>query len=187
MEKTDFILRHPASADVPALKALWKTVFGDSDALIDAFFGTLYSPGGCMLAERGGAAVSAGYCVPGAAAGGLKCSYIYAMATLPEFRGRGAAGGVAMALCKNAFDGGADIVATLPASDGLSDWYCRILGMAPAFAKGGGGVSFAPAWHSFAAVCGGHSDGTPSRLVACRRDGGDVSALASLGWELTFD
>ena len=35
-------LRLAQERDIPALKALWKLVFGDTDELIDAFFELLF-------------------------------------------------------------------------------------------------------------------------------------------------
>lgn len=50
--------------DIPPLKALWKTVFGDSDADIDHFFETYFSPDMVTVMDDGGKIVSAAYIMP---------------------------------------------------------------------------------------------------------------------------
>ncbi len=175
------------AGDGAALFALWSEVFADESKLINAFFELLYAPELCSVARLGDEIISAGYCIPGAVSGNLHCSYIYAMATKPERRGLGAASMVAHALVNDAFATGADIVATLPASESLCSWYARVLDMSPAFKKGGDGVVFPDNWHKFAAICGEHSDDTPTRLYAVAREGLSLGSIETGGWELTFD
>ena len=67
-----------------ALKALWKEVFGDSDEYIDTFFREVYRPGMASVIEENGEIAAAAYAVPFG-----KYRYIYAVATKPEYRGRG--------------------------------------------------------------------------------------------------
>lgn len=73
-----------------ALKRLWKTVFGDSDSFLDAFFRLAYSPDRCQYLEEGGDVVSVLYWFDCSFEGG-KLAYIYAVATHPEHRGKGLA------------------------------------------------------------------------------------------------
>lgn len=72
------------------LKALWKTVFGDTDAFLDAFFSIAYSPDRCRYLTEGDAVVSALYWFDCEYEGG-KLAYIYAVATDPNHRGKGLA------------------------------------------------------------------------------------------------
>ena len=72
------------------LKGLWKTVFGDTDFFIDSFFDVAFSPDRCRCIEENGKIVSALYwldcqweC--------QKIAYIYAVATDPQYRGKGLA------------------------------------------------------------------------------------------------
>ena len=67
-----------------ALMALWKEVFGDSDEYIDTFFREVYRPGMASVIEENGEIAAAAYAVPFG-----KYRYIYAVATKPEYRGRG--------------------------------------------------------------------------------------------------
>ena len=73
-----------------SLKALWKTVFGDTDGFIDDFFRTAYSPERCRFIEENGKAICALYWFDCSYSGG-KLAYIYAVATHPQHRGKGLA------------------------------------------------------------------------------------------------
>lgn len=185
---SDYALLRPSlPADEGELKALWREVFGDTDELIDAFFELIYSPGDAVVALREGRVVSAGYCLSGAMAEGLRCSYIYAMATYPGHRGRGLGAAVARLLTERAFESGADVVATLPADESLRQWYEKVLGMTPAFIKGGEGVSFPGSWRQFAKITGPHSPDSPPTLHAVPKPGVDMDRVKDLGWECCWD
>lgn len=73
-----------------SLKRLWKTVFGDSDDFIRAFFDIAYSPDRCRYIIEDGEVVSALYWFDCEFEGG-KLAYIYAVATDPAHRGKGLA------------------------------------------------------------------------------------------------
>lgn len=73
-----------------SLKALWKTVFGDTNAFIDSFFRIAYSPDRCRYMEENGEAICALYWFDCSYEGG-KLAYIYAVATHPEHRKKGLA------------------------------------------------------------------------------------------------
>ena len=75
------------AGDKGALTELWQAVFGDSAELISAFFSLLCRPEYCRIACAGGKIASMGFCLPGPEAMGLKCAYIYAMATAEDARG----------------------------------------------------------------------------------------------------
>ena len=72
------------------LRSLWKTVFGDSDAFLDAFFSIAYSSDRCRYLTEGESVVSALYWFDCEYEGG-KLAYIYAVATDPNHRGKGLA------------------------------------------------------------------------------------------------
>lgn len=76
--------RPSRKGDENALKALWREVFGDTDEYIDAFFQNVYQPGMASVIEEDGTVVAAAYAVPFGAV-----RYIFAVATKPEYRGRG--------------------------------------------------------------------------------------------------
>lgn len=123
----DFIIRPFAPADRPALRALWQIVFGDSEDYIDGFFDRFLTPGACVVAEVEGKVVSAMYIIPGVTAypyrkNTLSAGYTYALATLPEYRGRG----IGTAVYKAASDAAlqrADAACVLPAESGLYPFY----------------------------------------------------------------
>ena len=107
--------------DEPALRALWKTVFGDEDAFLDLFFRELYAPGMAAVVPVGDGIAAAAYALPMG-----KYRYIYAVATLPEFRGRGLGRAVTLA----AADGRGAYLC--PAGEALKRWYADTMGAVPA-------------------------------------------------------
>jgi len=78
----------PTAAEIPALRALWKEAFGDSDAFLDDFFSTAFSPNRSRRIEENGQILSALYWFDGSYSGG-KLAYLYAVATARSARGRG--------------------------------------------------------------------------------------------------
>lgn len=79
---------HPREEQIGQLRQLWKNAFGDTDAFLDIFFGTAFSPDRCrciLLEDR----VAAALYWFDVRWNGLPCAYIYAVATDPAFRGRG--------------------------------------------------------------------------------------------------
>ncbi len=79
----------PTKTHIPALRALWREAFSDSDAFLDRFFGVAFSPDRCRLAtEEGGTLAAALYWLNSTYEGG-KVAYLYAIATAKAYRGRG--------------------------------------------------------------------------------------------------
>ena len=183
----EHVIKTALESDIPALKALWLEVFGDGEDFTGEFFRRLWTPGCCRAAFYGGRLDAMGFCLTGPRAMGLSCGYIYAMATRPEARGRGLAAALGRALIDGAFEGGVDIISTLPAEESLCAWYESRLGMEPCFRKGGEGVIFPQSWLDFSAFCGGHSPDTPQTLLAAARPGVGLGDVRGLGWECTFD
>jgi len=79
------------SADIAALRRIWKTSFGDTDAVLDAFFATGFSPARCRFFRQDEEIVSALYWFD-CYVQGQKLAYLYALATAPAHRGQGLAG-----------------------------------------------------------------------------------------------
>ena len=98
--------------DEKSLKALWHEVFGDTDVYIDTFFRELYRPGMASVVEEDGKIVAAAYAVPFGAV-----RYIFAVATKPEYRGRGYGRAVVLAAA------GGEPAYLCPASATLRCWY----------------------------------------------------------------
>lgn len=131
---TEGTIRPYRPGDVGALRALWREVFGDSEALTGAFFRLLPGMGGGLVAERDGAVAGMAFLIDGlwlVDSGGRerRCGYLYAVAVSPRYRGAG----LGAALSRAAFDlgreRGAEILCTEPAEPGLFDWYACILGV----------------------------------------------------------
>ena len=78
------------SADIAALRQIWKDSFGDPDAVLDAFFTTGFSPERCYFIRREAQIVSALYWFD-CYVKGKKLAYLYAVATDPAHRGQGLA------------------------------------------------------------------------------------------------
>lgn len=78
----------PAPGQVPELRQLWKEAFGDSDAFLDAFFTTAFSPNRCRCVTVQNRLAAALYWFD-VSCDGEKMAYLYAVATAEAFRGRG--------------------------------------------------------------------------------------------------
>ena len=126
---TEPVLRRVRPGDETALAAIWRRVFGDPEALALAFLKDLPALGGGVCAEEGGRLLGAAYVVTDFTLGDRRTAYVYAVAVLPEERGRG----LGMALTKAAAglgkELGAEILCTLPANAGLYPWYERLVGV----------------------------------------------------------
>jgi len=123
-------LRPYDSADRAALTSLWQTVFGDEPAFIEDFLTNLARPGRGYAAEIDGVLAAAAYIIDGIQIDGTPWPYIYAVSTLPEYRGLGCGAAVSRAcaelICR---EGG--VPCLHPAERTLFDWYGK-MGFAPA-------------------------------------------------------
>ncbi len=79
---------YPSENQIPALKQLWEKCFPDPGSFIDGFFANGFSPEKCRCLTESGALAAALYWFD-ARYKDQKLAYIYAVATDPEFRGRG--------------------------------------------------------------------------------------------------
>ena len=112
----DVKLREYSGGDIPALCALWESVFGDKAELIQEFFRLLPDMGLCAVAELDGKIVGMASVLtalelvtPGGDA--ARCGYVYAVATEPSFRGRGIGAALTEKVCELAKAAGASVVA----------------------------------------------------------------------------
>ena len=74
----------PGTGHIPALRELWKLVFGDGDEFLDLFFGAAFATERCLCVLEEDSIAGALYWLP--------CdnyAYIYAVATHPDHRGKG--------------------------------------------------------------------------------------------------
>ena len=113
---------------VDSLINLWQKVFGDEREYIELFFKEAYSDSECFGEIVDGEVVSAFYllkCI-------IKCDgkiyrgrYLYAAATLPEYRGKGLMAKLIKEALEYAENENLDFIALVPADDGLYDYYGR--------------------------------------------------------------
>ena len=117
---------YPETSRVPALEALWQTVFGDEKDYTDLFFGGVWKNSHTLIAEENGEIVSALYLLQSllrADGEVFRGFYLYAAATAPACRRRGHMGRLieeAKAFCTA---NGGDFIALLPANAPLYDYY----------------------------------------------------------------
>ena len=88
------MIRHYQKEDIPAMRALWREVFDESERFLDGFFSLLTDIGGAAVAlDERGALLGAAYALTGyeLLAGGESphLGYVYAVAVAPSARGKG--------------------------------------------------------------------------------------------------
>lgn len=82
------IIKPPSPAHVPALRTLWQQAFGDTDAFLDTFFETAFSPERCRCVILGGQIAAALYWFD-CRLEDRRFAYLYAVATDPAHRNKG--------------------------------------------------------------------------------------------------
>ena len=119
-------LRHAEHADVPTLKALWRTCFGDDWSYINQFFDDLFRPHDMVLLTEGNEIVSMAALLPTTLhAGGesVPIVYLYAMCTHPQQRGKGFGRQLLDYAAEYARIHGSAGIALVPAEDSLFHFY----------------------------------------------------------------
>lgn len=82
------IINAPHTTDIPALGQLWQQAFGDTDAFLDSFFQTGFSPARSRCIKQNGQLAAALYWFD-CQWEGKKLAYLYAVATEQAFQGKG--------------------------------------------------------------------------------------------------
>ena len=120
-------VRQPKIEETPALKSIWKTVFGDPENDIDKFFETYFEPKMSAVADNGSGITAAGYLLP---VGHIRCEdfripcgMVYAVATLPEYRDHGFATAVVSELISIGSDAGYKAAVLRPSDESLFEYY----------------------------------------------------------------
>jgi len=124
---------------ISGLKALWRGVFGDSDAVIDTFFDIWGADAHCVCLDSYGAAAvpgggiaAMGFLLPVGRINGTGCGMIYAIATDAYSRGRGLGAHVTNELINIAREH--EMTAVLrPANRSLFRYYTEKTALKPAF------------------------------------------------------
>ena len=124
----DWVIREVRPEDAAALAALWHRVFEDPEELSRDFLAHLPELGGGVTAQENGVLLGAAYAVTDYFLAEQRLAYLYAVAVLPEARGRGL--GLALSREASALGRrlGAGIVCTSPAEPRLYPWYERAIG-----------------------------------------------------------
>lgn len=133
---------HP---DEIVCKTLWQQVFGDGDDFIDSFLMRYYSPRRMLTADCEGKTAAMLHMLPFESELG-RTTYIYGVATAPEFRRRGLATQLmreAMRLVGERGDDAAFLIPT-PGKAGLHEFYTRFGfdGAVPVTFQSGDGFDF---------------------------------------------
>lgn len=112
-------------SDLPQVKKIWMEIFKDSEkftnfavSLGDVSQIYLVKEDDCIAAMLNGAV--------DLTAGGKKGFYIYGVATLPQFRGRGYASELIKYVCDEKFKQGYDFALTQPADENLFKFYEKL-------------------------------------------------------------
>lgn len=111
--------------DIPALKKLWQQAFGDTEAFIDGFFRTGFSPSRCRCLYDGDRLTAALYwfdCV----CRDEKLAYIYAVATDESYRGKGLCRQLTWETHRHLQSQGYAGAILVPAQPGLFDLYEKL-------------------------------------------------------------
>ena len=112
--------------DESACKRLWQRAFGDEEPFIDSFLVRHYDPRRMLSAEREGRLAAMLHLIPFESEAG-RTTYLYGVATDPDFRGRGLASQLvaqAVELCDRRVDD-AVILIPAPGNARLRDFYAR--------------------------------------------------------------
>ena len=124
-------VRLSQSGDEAQLKALWKAAFGDEDALIDLFFHFYQEPEAAVVLDLDGTVVSMAHMLPMGKlvlqeGEKLACCAVYALATLPEYRGRGYAAQVTKAAVTHCAGAGYQANVICPSGETLFEYYRQV-------------------------------------------------------------
>lgn len=116
---------YPRPEQIPQLRSLWKAAFGDGDEFLDPFFEIAYAPGRCRCVTVNGKLAAALYWFE-TTCEGQRFAYVYAVATDPDFRGRGLCAALMADTARLLQEQGYDGILLYPASDGLARMYGKM-------------------------------------------------------------
>jgi len=121
-------IRRGVPSDAPALKALWRTAFADSEAYIDSSFPAIGGAEAAIAAFCGETLVSMLFLLKGTLWTGeeVPARYVYCAATAPEYRGRGAFRELEAHAVHLAASEGDKALVLVPSEPGLFAFYQRL-------------------------------------------------------------
>ncbi len=120
---------HGSKKHIPAMKALWKKTFNDTEDFIDLFFNEFYTPRRAFLRFDGNSLVSMLFYLDLKVkldGRRLKCAYLYAVATELSERRQGHFTALHNALISHLQSKKYDIIITVPEKDSLFNFYKNI-------------------------------------------------------------
>ncbi|MCL2487459.1 MAG: GNAT family N-acetyltransferase [Oscillospiraceae bacterium] len=122
-------VRYAAPADLPAIRTIWLASFpGDTPQAVEHFLAHVFGGENCMLAVVDGQPVSMTFILPAFYHDGgnkRRLQYIYAAATLPEYRGRGIFGALLRQTLRLGENAGLDGSYLRPATPKLVEYYAK--------------------------------------------------------------
>ena len=116
---------YPTQAQIPALKNLWTLAFGDGEEFLTPFFETAWASDRCRCVEAEGQTVAALYWFE-SFCGNQRLAYVYAVATHPDWRGRGLCAALMEDTAEVLKSQGYDGILLCPASEGLFRMYGKM-------------------------------------------------------------
>lgn len=132
-------------SDYAQVLKIWQACFGDEERYVRFFWDNCFPMSRGLVRREAGQAVSMLFLIPGALrkllSGALRqdddllpAEYVYAVATLPEYRGRGCAADLMLLAERIARQEGKAALCLMPGEPGLYDYYAK-LGYAKAFVQ----------------------------------------------------
>lgn len=122
------MIRLATASDAGRLKQIWRECFGDPEPYIEFFFQNAFEPQKTVIFEADGQACSMFFLLDSTvwiSGAEHQAAYLYAAATLPEYRSRGFMGRMIRfsgELCRAK---GKDYIVLVPAGESLFDYYSR--------------------------------------------------------------
>ena len=128
-----FEIREYKIFDVPAMRRLWHETFQDPEELTEIFYLMLPDMGSAVVAVEDKKVIGMANVINGMELidGGKDapiCGYIYAVAVLPEYRGKGIGRALCLEAEKLAKKRESSLVCTLPSELSLYNYYKDVLG-----------------------------------------------------------
>lgn len=118
-------IESPRKTAYPALRALWKEAFGDTDAFLDDFAGTAFSPDRCRCVTMDDTTAAALYWFD-CTLNGERVAYLYAVATAESHRGRGLCSALMEDTHRHLRERGYRAAVLVPGGQSLFDFYGRL-------------------------------------------------------------
>ena len=123
------MIRYAVKNDRDAVLNIWRVSFGDSESYINFYLDARFENNNCLVWEENGVPVAMLHLLNAdyrAADESVPVLYIYAAATLPDFRGKGIMANLLQTAEKIGIDRGCRFTFLLPANDLLCDYYARL-------------------------------------------------------------